>query len=73
MYNHNYLNILLVSLFGYLVLNVNGNCISINNPETTQYLNVSYHPKCYKHTIEQENCCRYNIQINYEKNYIFTI
>lgn len=59
MYNHNYLNILLVSLFGYLVLNVNGNCISINNPETTQYLNVSYHPKCYKHTIEQENCCRY--------------
>jgi hypothetical protein len=59
MSNNFSVNIFLLSLFGYLVSNVSGNCISINNLETTQLLNVTYHEKCYKHTIEQENCCQY--------------
>ena len=59
MYNHFLSNIFLISLFGFLIPNVDSNCISINSPEFTQILNVSYHDKCYKHTIEQENCCNY--------------
>lgn len=63
MFNYIIKSIFLFQLYSILNLNlidnVSSTCISINNSETTELLNVSYHEKCYKHAIEQENCCRY--------------
>ena len=53
------LKITILSLLSFFVPNIKGNCISINNEQSNNFFNVSYHEKCYKHTIQQENCCKY--------------